>query len=109
MEQTPLPPLVSELRKVLETFIPEDVQFVHGMQRSDENNAFVNEVVIAVNKVYEPDRQRTREVVQALVNGINDARFALFASGKVELANTLAEIEILAKSQLQIEPKPCTS
>lgn len=52
------------------------------------------------------DRAKTREVVQALVNGINDARFALFAAGKVELANTLAEIEILAKSQLQIEPTP---
>ena len=47
---------------------------------------------------------RTREVVQALVNGINDARFALFGCGKVELANALSEIEILAKSQLNIEP-----
>ena len=76
MEQTPLPPLVSD----------EQITW-----RS-------------IRDIYEAERQRTREVVQALVNGINDARFALFASGKVELANTLAEIEILAKSQLNIEP-----
>ena len=76
MEQTPLPPLVSD----------EQITW-----RS-------------IRDIYEADRQRTREVVQALVNGINDARFALFGCGKVELANALSEIEILAKSQLNIDP-----
>lgn len=49
---------------------------------------------------------KTRAVVQSLVNGINDARFALFAAGKTELANQLAEIELRAKNELNITPKP---
>lgn len=102
---------MSELRKVLETFIPDDIQFVHGMQRSDENSAFVNEVVNAVNKVYEADRQRTREVVQSLVDGIETMRQGAFADAFIfandaELDAHAKKLLALAKSQLQIEPKP---
>ena len=95
MEQTKtLPPLVSD--EYLSSLTPISEDWKDG--------PCTPVTPTEVRNIYEAERRRTREVVQALVNGINDARFALFGCGKVELANTLAEIEILAKSQLQIEP-----
>ena len=105
MEQT-LPPLVSEYdTQNLWDDVVRPVVKAMEKQLGQCSPAFqAGEMGRAIIPIYEADCRRTREVVQALVNGINDARFALFGCGKVELANALSEIEILAKSQLNIDP-----
>ena len=81
MEQTPLPPLVSD----------EQITW-----RS-------------IRDIYEAERQRTREVVQALCNGIETMRQGSFAdrfifADDADLGAHADSLLALAKSQLQIKP-----
>lgn len=72
-EQTPLPPLVSDerLRKIAMGLSDE-----HGIRTNRKLQHLYNAGYVAANdmrRIYEQDRQRTREVVQALVNCIRIA------------------------------------
>lgn len=92
MEQTPLPPLLSD--KIL----------AQALCLSDE--------CLWLRAQYEEDRQRTREVVQALVNLVAELRCKegcrkYEPGGTAPLCYQCGErhrILALAKSQLQIEP-----
>lgn len=92
MEQTktPLPPLVSD---------------GHTHARCGE-----------MRDIYEADRLKTREVVQALVDALAKVRSEAFANvipdgftpnpSAIEVVHIADSAMALAKSQLQIEPKP---
>ena len=90
MEQTPLPPLLSD-------------EILAHLNCRCEN------CVRRVAKVIEADRAKTREVVQALVDGIETMRQGAFADAFVfannaELDAHADKLLALAKSQLNIEP-----
>lgn len=102
MEQTPLPPLVSD--EDLTGWAPNKRHMAHDFPTTE-----------SVRDFYEADRLKTREVVQALVDALERVRreaedigtivcnCGAPATGIQLAANTALA---LAKSQLQIEPKP---
>lgn len=89
MEQTPLPPLVSDGSKL------------HDI--ASKMKTLANEI--------EADRQRTREVVQALVDALATEEkmrrgYRFTHNGTTKLVSTAPSALALAQSRLQIEPKP---
>jgi hypothetical protein len=101
MEQTPIPPLVSDDRIK---------GYRDGMKLTELWEA-VPMTGSEVRRIYEADRLKTREVVQALVNMIHHrymdhpadtlANAKYYASGGLSTVDALA----LAKSTLNIKPK----
>lgn len=94
MEQTPLPPLVSN-------------RLIRGECEDDKVTPY------EVRDQYEADRQRTREVVQALVDALSlantklPARSALPTGTFTYMGYVCASVDAafaVAKSRLQIEP-----
>ncbi len=100
MEQTPLPPLVGD----------EELDKWQDQRRGGKGGITFKWSAPKVRDLYESDRLKTREVVQALVSMIHHrhmdhpadtmASAKYYASGGLSTVDALA----LAKSQLQIEP-----
>ena len=105
MEQTKtLPPLVSDEQ------IRNDVTLT--VRATPNRTMEVKDLPLTpfqVRDIYEADRQRTREVVQALCNGIETMRQGSFAdrfifADDADLGAHADSLLALAKSRLQIEP-----
>ena len=97
MEQTPLPPLVSD-----EQAFSDEAPFTRNI---DSDHFKLN----YLRDIYEADRAKTREVVQALVDGIETMRQGSFADAFIfasdaDLDAHADRLLSLAKSQFNIEP-----
>ena len=97
MEQTPLPPLLSDEQAFGDAapFFRHDPSDVRALNY--------------LRNIYEADRAKTREVVQALVDGIETMRQGSFADAFIfanddDLDAHVDRLLALAKSQLNTEP-----
>ena len=97
-EQTPLPPLLSDDDAL--TMARKEASNWRVGNQSDAV-AGAEETILAVRKIYEADRAKTREVVQRLVDALQRER--LKYSDIVDMLN-IDRALALAKSQLNIEP-----
>ena len=112
MEQTPLPPLVSDERKPLSYYMRNGLWYF--TQPPDPLTGQVipyTTVESWLSRVeeMEAERQRTREVVQALVDGIETMRQGAFADAFIfandaELDAHAKKLLALVQSTLNIEP-----
>jgi len=111
MEQTPLPPLVSDEQMQADAEILSKESTAPDAETPNWMIADVRRGIRHARDIYEADRLKTREVVQALVNMIHHrymdhpadtlANAKYYASGGLSTVDALA----LAKSTLNIKPK----
>lgn len=122
MEQTPLPPLVSEydIQNLWDDVVRPVVKAMEK-QLGQCSPAFqAGEMARAIIPIYEADRAKTREVVQALVDALGELRYgadlgaiewdcqceedAGITCGPCESFERGYAAIALAKSQMNIEP-----
>jgi hypothetical protein len=116
MEQTPLPPLVSDEQMQADAEILSKESTAPDAETPNWMIADVRRGIRHARDIYEADRLKTREVVQALVDALAKVRSEAFANvipdgftpnpSAIEVVHIVDNAMALAKSQLQIEPKP---